>query len=437
MNPREFAQIIRRLWRTEVSSEDETAEVSVPHTSSMLPDLEDLEIMITSCLKSSIMRDERREVTFRLILCPPEVFEEEDNAHTALLFDETRPFNSNELLKLAPAVDFYRTVVGISHARNGELRIWGLVHSGPEWIQAISGGRGSFDPLPQWPVISVLGPGMLAAARGSFTLALLRQGNLTQPSTEVFESRWLPELFKDTREEVASQLRERVRRRGGASNRIEVDLVQQLGQHAVRRMISKMRRSRHGGAVLFLPPRDSGPEVPADLLRPKYSIARQVQRLMYRRALLDILEFLSWDIDCGMHPSPQVGWEDYKVCPDHRLKKLDDRLFEFAHLVSEVSQVDGAVVLDRRFQLLGFGAEILANHELTHVYRALDAEADSVVTQHIDDFGTRHRSAFRLCAQSPDTLAIVVSQDGSIAFIKNHHGNVTLWDQVAVSVLDI
>lgn len=437
VNPREFATIIRRLWRTEVSSEDETAEVSVPHTSSLLPDVEDLEGILTSCLKASIMRDEGRDVNFRLILCPPEVFDEEGSAHTALLFDKPRPFNALELRMLAPACDFYRTMMGITHDPRGELRIWGLVHSGPEWIQAISGGRGSFDPLPQWPVISVLGPGMLAAARGSFTLALLRQGTLIQPSTEVFEGRWLSDVFKDTREEIAVLLRDRVRRRGGASNRIEPGLVQQLGQHAVRRMISKMRRSRHGGALLFLPPRDSAPEIPSELLRPKYSMARHPQRLMYRTAMLDILEFLSCDIDGGMHANPQVGWEDYKVCQDHRLKRLDDRLFEFAHLVSEVSQVDGAVVLDRRFQLLGFGAEILANHELTHVYRALDADGDTVIPQHIDEFGTRHRSAFRLCAQDPQTLAIVVSQDGAIAFIKYHHGHVTLWDQVAVSVLDI
>ncbi|MGO9379453.1 MAG: putative sensor domain DACNV-containing protein [Dissulfurispiraceae bacterium] len=53
---------------------------------------------------------------------------------------ESRPFNEYELRKLAPAVDYYRSLIGVKVNNEGELQIWGLIHSGQRWIQAIRGG---------------------------------------------------------------------------------------------------------------------------------------------------------------------------------------------------------------------------------------------------------------------------------------------------------
>ena len=45
--------------------------------------------------------------------------------------------------------------------------------------------------------------------------------------------------------------------------------------------------------------------------------------------------------------------------------------------------------------------------------------------------GTRHRAAYRICAAIPGSLAIVVSQDGSVRFVRELDGRVAYWDQVA------
>ena len=63
------------------------------------------------------------------------------------------------------------------------------------------------------------------------------------------------------------------------------------------------------------------------------------------------------------------------------------------------------------------------------VARALDVEADRTVEESAESFGTRHRSAYRLCNELPDVIAVVISQDGNIRFVKCKDGAVTYWDQ--------
>jgi hypothetical protein len=50
--------------------------------------------------------------------------------------------------------------------------------------------------------------------------------------------------------------------------------------------------------------------------------------------------------------------------------------------------------------------------------------------------GTRHRSAYRLCRTLQDVLAVVVSQDGQVRFVRWLDGEVTYWDQLATRILD-
>ena len=71
------------------------------------------------------------------------------------------------------------------------------------------------------------------------------------------------------------------------------------------------------------------------------------------------------------------------------------------------------------------------------VARALDAEGRAKVRESVERDGTRHRSAYRLCNFVRDALAIVVSQDGTVRFVKWHEGEVTYWDHVSTSVLDV
>jgi DNA integrity scanning protein DisA with diadenylate cyclase activity len=105
-------------------------------------------------------------------------------------------------------------------------------------------------------------------------------------------------------------------------------------------------------------------------------------------------------------------------------------VFEWSRVMANLAAIDGAVVIDKRFTLIGFGAEVSA--ELAPpaaVHRALDKEAEDRIQDDIENVGTRHRAAYRFVNEHPDGLAIVISQDGGVSFVANRDREVVFWDQ--------
>jgi hypothetical protein len=117
---------------------------------------------------------------------------------------------------------------------------------------------------------------------------------------------------------------------------------------------------------------------------------------------------------------------------------MDEALFEVAHLVADLTQVDGTVVMTDCLEILGFGVEITGElPEVLRVARALDLEGGKREWERTDRVGTRHRSAYRLCQAVHDALVFVVSRDGGLRFIRWHDDGVTYWDQVATGLWDV
>jgi DNA integrity scanning protein DisA with diadenylate cyclase activity len=140
----------------------------------------------------------------------------------------------------------------------------------------------------------------------------------------------------------------------------------------------------------------------------------------------------------GEHYRAAVGWEEYARSTDGGIAQLDEAMLELAHLIAGLASIDGAVVLDKRFELLGFGAEIGGDlPTVRSVARAVDAEGTEKVRESVESVGTRHRAAYRLCNFVHDAVVIVVSQDGTVRVVKWHDGEVTYWDHVSTSVLDV
>ncbi len=93
-----------------------------------------------------------------------------------------------------------------------------------------------------------------------------------------------------------------------------------------------------------------------------------------------------------------------------------DNLFDRARTVAQLSTTDGCVVLGHKFSVVGFGGEILVkdNNSLSDCVNLVSNPNNFIPEHSIDlkEFGTRHRSAARFCAQVPDAVVFVVSQDG-------------------------
>jgi hypothetical protein len=126
-----------------------------------------------------------------------------------------------------------------------------------------------------------------------------------------------------------------------------------------------------------------------------------------------------------------VGWKEYLEWFEELPYTYSQRFLELACWLSDLTAVDGCLLLDHEFTVLGFGVEIqIPGCEDEMVYQALDIEASECTLESVENAGTRHRAAYRLCREHDECLAIVVSQDGAVKFVANHLGKVTYWDHL-------
>lgn len=123
----------------------------------------------------------------------------------------------------------------------------------------------------------------------------------------------------------------------------------------------------------------------------------------------------------------EVRWEDFLKMQDTSLRELHDALVEFSHFLADLMSIDGSLVLDRQFKLIGFGAEILGDSHVSCIERATDLEADKSITEPADASGTRHRSAYRLVSSVQDAIVVVISQDGAVRFVAHRGGRLVYW----------
>jgi hypothetical protein len=435
--PREFVKFLLDRWESFPCITSELALLTFAG-SAALPAPDILENLISTCYQASLLREETRPIRFRLILCDPDCFAPEGGPPTGmhrLVFTEARPFNERELRRLSPAADFYRSLIGIRLDQDRGLLIWGIVHTGPDWIQAFYGGRKLFQPLPASLVIGVTSPGRIAVGNGSIIVATLNGGEISCQSLDVFDSQWLPATFAGIRSELW-ELHSAARLPYWA--RLDPDFVRIIGQHVVRRIISTIRNYHHGGTLIFLPEYRTAEFIAGNpYLSVKYQFMEEQPRHRFRTLMLELMNTLAATYGQNGYQGRIVGWKEFTEDRNEALSQLDEAIFEMANLISVLSAVDGAVVLTNRLEMLGFGAVILGDIDQVQVVaRALDAEGENVELEKTEGFGTRHRSAYLFSNQLTDALVIVISQDGNVQFIKWKDEVVTYWDQVAAGMLD-
>ncbi|CAN5279199.1 diadenylate cyclase [soil metagenome] len=304
-----------------------------------------LDDLVSTSYQASLLRDEERQVTFRLILTEPGDLPEGGGPPSGfhpLRFEEPRPFDEEELRRLAPAAKLQRSLIGV-RLHHGGLQIWGLVHSGPGWLRSQQGGRtAQHHPAAAALVIAVSGPGRLHASWGTEGIGTIVNGRLVADQIDVFESRWLRDAFRSVRGEIELLHAES---RKPSWPPLAPALGGRIAQNFVRRIVATILVARHGGTVLVVPPSFSeGP--PTDALRLKYVFADDGARRRYRTLVLRAMNALAASHDGTTDP---VGWDAWNQSTDRDVMTTDEGIFELAHVIAGLSDVDGATVVTRRF----------------------------------------------------------------------------------------
>jgi len=376
--------------------------------------------LLSTCFQASLTREEGRQVRFRLVAAAPEEVTRalEPEHFMPLELAAREPLSPEHLTRLSPAAPFHSSLIGASLGAGGWV-IWGLVHTGADWLAPSWGGRDHHYTLGL-PEVHVLGPGRLGVYAGRELIATLERGMIEGTTTDVFTSAWLPRLFRP-------RLGSGERGPDAALNVADDALVRMIAQHMVRRAVFLIRQAGNGGMILFADPElvTKCTLATSQTLKLKYTFqvgeARERFRHLQRRLVRALEE------PGGGRP---VSVERFLGMETAEVARIEQAIFDVSSLIAGLADVDGAVLLDKRLEVIGFGAEV--SGELPYpdtVWQALDVEGEKRAPEPANRVGTRHRAAYRYVTAQPAGLAIVISHDGVVRFVANHDGEVVFWDQ--------
>ncbi|MHB1349271.1 MAG: putative sensor domain DACNV-containing protein [Desulfobulbaceae bacterium] len=431
--PHHLSEEILRLWGTFSDRESQGCE--------KLPDQEVLEDLISTCYQVSMMSDELRPQRFRITLCDPIAFPPElgpPYGFLRIVFKEPRAFHEAELRKLSPASEFESSLIGIRHDPAEGLQIWGLINSGTRWTQAFQGGSKAVIPMPDSLVLDITGPGSMRAYRGPHILAQLSAGRMIMPYMNVLHSQWIAKRMEEFAKETMEM---HFRSRTGADEAwatVSENFLTRLYEQVVKRIISSIRNMKHGGSIIVFPrsmiQMITSPN-PYVFIKYIFRDEEPVRRL--RCLTISIMNELARRYGSSGEHGKVIGWSEYVADTSKMLLELDEAIFECARFIANLAAVDGAVVLTKSLDLVGFGGVIKGTFSKEDITaRALDAEGNQRVYEQPEGVGTRHLAVYHLCKEIPDVLAIVISQDGNASLVNWMDGFVTYWDFLPMTVDD-
>ena len=393
-----------------------------------LPDRDVLVTLLDTIYQASLMREEDSPVQCRIIFVTEDRFEAEitDGASSrhVLRFAEPLPYTAHNLRKLAAAAGYYRALLGVKLEPSGELRVWGMIITGTQWVNQLDGGGGSHGvPLPKNLVLQILAPGHIVAACGYKRILESGNGRLLTDGFDPFYSKWLPQRFGTFRASILEDLE--LKKGNGEGCQICDEFVKGVAQRVIRRALRLVRLRGHGGMLVYLPEEAGVTSIPDDWFRFRVRFQNDDSTTRFRKLMIKLVNRVA--LIGEARGLAIVTLKDYLEMHDAELAGINTALIEFSNLLVDTMSVDGTLVLDRTFRLIGFGAEILGNSHVSTIHRALDLEAEHTVTERADSSGTRHRSAYRLVNGLKDSIAVVVSQDGDVRFVGWHNEKLTYW----------
>lgn len=432
--PKDLVQPLREIvTSTEGSNEDRSRKnVPLPKTDVLL------ETLLSEAFIASLQTEEGRQIVFRLMFAGNLEFQSSISVqmpnNRLLIFDEPRPYSHSEIIRLAPAADFRQFLICVqeSVSKPQSLEIWGILNVGADWVRYLHHEIPSAITPPRFLTIRSSKPGELQFSSSGVNLLSLKNGVVRKDSPCAFFDPRIQRHF----DHVLLELYETVNEKSdGPSWGLD-----QFDDYALRYeeyfnfleiVLRNVEQRNHGGTILLVPDTCSTDEITqSKRFTLKYSsyLGNVWKMLVARLVERDLLTKLDEKIE-PFNPGPYASeLEQYRRVLHHHHGGMRE-LVDIAHSIAALTSVDGAVILTDKFRLFGFGAEVICeNKEIAHVF---DVTADISVP--ISAYGTRHRSAFRICSDWEDVVAFIISSDGGVKTIKQVNSKVLMWTQTCKS----
>ena len=425
----DLVKLVKKVWRqTKLYLQEE----EVPP----LPSEKVLARLLDVAYHTSFLTEEGRRPSFRLVCCPRSEFKDGKSTRVKMAekisFSAPCAFNEKQLLQLAPASDPTSVMIAVEpvDGEEGQVQIWGLLDTGSSWWTHMRReSERTVSSPPDLLTISSIKPGHIVISRAWRILLTLENGKLALPPVDVFLNGPLADDFKTPVEQIYSQVY--------ADYQTADPYEPLLNKHncsvkyitSIKRLLTYFMDKPHGGLLLIVP--DDADELEAfeELVSVKYPCrhyelwSNLLGCLELKRKWFEVgVEIARGKEQCDR--AKVIELSRLRSAVDEQEHQLTDRL----QIVAALSGVDGAVVLTDRLRLIGFGAELKSKARVPVVYKAQDSLANLREPVVPETFGTRHRSAFRFCAEFGKGAVFVHSQDGGIKAVKRLESDIVYWD---------
>jgi hypothetical protein len=318
------------------------------------PDAEAIEAIVDAAFWASLRREEGYWPKISLAYLSPE------QAGGPLRFEQPLPLNPFALSRLAPAVERPGIHLGVWRDRDG-LCVWGTTRDVP---------RLCF-------VLEVVAPGLLVIKyrrgreTGKFVNVVVLEGDIIKVVDERGTS--LPDC-PDLLTKLLGF---------GAPDEPATDSVNVLVQLA-----ASMRMHGRGGSLLVVPQRSDA----------------------WRESIVRPVPYATEP------PYSELAELMKREAAERGTTVWQESLIDEVEMVAGLTAVDGAALINDRFELLAFGAKIGRREGGTRVERVVLTEPvvgdSAVVVNPVQLGGTRHLSAAQFVQDQKGAVALVASQDG-------------------------
>jgi len=380
----------------------------------------------------SFLTEEARQLAAVVAYVDPQLSQESGRIRNlwqpTIPFRAPLPFTVGEVLRLAPAIDPTQCLIAVCPGNlpgnaidRRFLAIWGILYHGSKYWRLLAGRESAALSPPNCLTISTFAPGSITASTLGIILFRLRAGELLGLPLEELSDGHMGDFLKEAADALYHEVCQRLKRKRYDPRSDSDDHPRQQYFRTLTNIAKLTRNRRHGGTFVVIPD-EIGPDDQrlTDRLTVKYPLT-----------IPDVWEHLVHESIATWYYFHRKGHS--RAEGRERREGAQEKIADFEQLVASLSGVDGAVVLTKRLKVLGFGAEITATSpSLRFVRVAEDPEGKKFSEKPIESFGTRHRSALRLCSSFEQSMCLVVSQDGAVRAIKRVGPHLYMWNDVSL-----
>lgn len=388
------------------------------------PPLSILEEILNTSFFASLKQEERRPTQFSLVFCDPDRlsnsafrYSRYTKIFNLMRFASPRRFSASEIVRLAPACEPDKTLLLVSRIkRKTGLFLWGIVDVGKD----SSVSHNSLSELQ----VRVFAPGELKITLHGRTLCHYKNGRIVFPERSLVNSGFIYRFFKPTSLNLASEAMTATGHKPRGQIR-ERDFRAMTYLFTLQRIAEKIHELNHGGCILIVPEKKE--PLHTDI---KYrSDDRTIWTCLKGKLILHDQYYGESSATPTRHDAKTA------TSLQHQSQDIENGLRDAIDTVARLTAVDGAVILNQKLELLGFGAVVKLGQTAPYkVFRCEDRRATKKKQITIEEYGTRHRSAFEFCFRNRPSVAIVVSQDGGIKTVTRVGKHVYCWENIFFDV---